>query len=298
MNDISILNAAIMFPGVPSLDHFAQYIRDGSPAPNDSQIKIKTSDYLPSRMKRRMSQLTQMAVQTSFMAREGMPEYDEVPLLLGSANGEIDTIGTIMKNLLGPEKFVSPSLFHNSVHHTSTGYFSILSGITQGMSAVSNGDFTFEYTLLDAWVRMTSGTSMIQITVGDEAIALSPWADPPHCTIDFCCSLFLSTQHHSTALGKFIDFKFFADKSGLETALNKSISSHLPQTIYSNTEIHVPYKPLPFFPDQKHPTSCLFAILEFLIHPQSKGPLLIIRMSDNAEGFMYCLEKNHECTQA
>jgi hypothetical protein len=51
------------------------------------------------------------------------------------------------------------------------------------------GAVTFEAALLDAAARLATGEDEVQVTAGDEAIERAAWADPAHCTHDFCGSL-------------------------------------------------------------------------------------------------------------
>ncbi len=65
-------------------------------------------------------------------------ENEELCLFTGF--GEIDTTDVILKNIL-VEKLphVSPTLFHNSVHHTALGYYTIIKGLHNPCLTISDG---------------------------------------------------------------------------------------------------------------------------------------------------------------
>jgi hypothetical protein len=52
------------------------------------------------------------------------------------------------------EKMVSPTLFHNSVHNTPAGYFSIATGIQTASVSLSAGDNTFSAGLIEALTQV------------------------------------------------------------------------------------------------------------------------------------------------
>ncbi|NOZ01014.1 MAG: beta-ketoacyl synthase chain length factor, partial [Deltaproteobacteria bacterium] len=163
----------------------------------------KTDDFIHPRTRRRMSRLSCMAVRATRMAG-GLDAGDPTPLVFATANGEINTIGLILDSLIDPDRSVSPTQFHNSVHNAGPGYWAISSGRTAETTTISMGELSFECALLDAWSRLTAGAPEIQVTAGDEAITGPAWAAPQHCTHDLCGSLRLVSGRVSGALGRLI----------------------------------------------------------------------------------------------
>ena len=150
-------------------------------------------DVVPRALKRRMSTLAHMVFRS---ARETLAEAGEVaaPLLLATANGEVDTMGKLLDDLLGPRDKVSPTRFHNSVHNTAAGYWTIATGRREPTTTITMGDVSFEAALLEAWARLGSGEQELLVVAGDEAVTAARWADPPHCAWDLCGCLLLARE--------------------------------------------------------------------------------------------------------
>ena len=65
---------------------------------------------------------------------------EDEKIYLFSAFGEIETTNKIIKSIiLDNYSLVSPTLFHNSVHHTSLGYYAIIKGIHNSCATISDG---------------------------------------------------------------------------------------------------------------------------------------------------------------
>ncbi|MBP7127026.1 beta-ketoacyl synthase chain length factor [Myxococcota bacterium] len=148
-------------------------------------------EFIPKNVRRRLSRLILQALQVTFEAAD--PGID-APLVFGTANGEIETIAMLLPAVLAPDPSVSPTLFHNSVHNAAPGYWAILARRLAASTTVTAGPATFEAALLEAVCRLEDGAPQVQVTAGDEAIRGALWADPEHCTQDFCGSLRLASR--------------------------------------------------------------------------------------------------------
>jgi len=148
-------------------------------------------EFIPRNVRRRLSRLILQGLQVTFEASD--PGSD-VPLVFGTANGEIETIAALLPAVLAPDPAVSPTLFHNSVHNAAPGYWAILARRFAASTTVTAGPATFEAALLEAVWRLEDGAEQVQVTVGDEAIRTASWADPGHCERDFCGSLRLASR--------------------------------------------------------------------------------------------------------
>ncbi len=92
-----------------------------------------------SRLKNRMSQLS-LGVYNVLENGPGKNLKEDEEIFLFTGFGEIDTTDKIIKSIL-IEKFnlVSPTLFHNSVHHTSLGYYTIVKNVHNTCATISDG---------------------------------------------------------------------------------------------------------------------------------------------------------------
>jgi hypothetical protein len=92
-----------------------------------------------SRLKNRMSQLS-LGVYNTLENGPGKKLKSDEEIYLFTGFGEIETTNKIIKTII-MDKFnlVSPTLFHNSVHHTSLGYYTIVKNIHNTCSTISDG---------------------------------------------------------------------------------------------------------------------------------------------------------------
>lgn len=99
----------------------------------------KLAESINSRLRNRMSQLTQ-GVYNALEEGPGknITENEEICLFTGF--GEIETTNIIIKTIvLDKFKAVSPTHFHNSVHHTALGYYTIINKMHNSCITISDG---------------------------------------------------------------------------------------------------------------------------------------------------------------
>jgi hypothetical protein len=108
---------------------------------------------LPANIRRRTSLTTRLAVTVATrVCRQAGLEPAAMPSVFASVGGEIQVTDTLCRNLADPEGIVSPTQFHNSVHNTTAGYWTILQGSQEATTAVAAAlDDTFAMGLLEAW---------------------------------------------------------------------------------------------------------------------------------------------------
>lgn len=92
-----------------------------------------------SRLKNRMSQLS-LGVYHVLENGPGKNLKEDEEIYLFTGFGEIETTDKIIKSII-IEKYnlVSPTLFHNSVHHTSLGYYTIVKNVHNTCATISDG---------------------------------------------------------------------------------------------------------------------------------------------------------------
>ena len=106
---------------------------------------------LPAVERRRASLTIKLATDVAQTAvkQSGMGPED-LAMVFASSNGDTNTIHQICEALATPERFVSPTRFHNSVHNAAAGYWSIASGSMQPSSSISAWDDSFSAGLTEA----------------------------------------------------------------------------------------------------------------------------------------------------
>lgn len=173
IKDIHFINSA-----VSSLDDLKEMYKSGvfsktELSENLSQEIPGLYDNIKSPLKRRMSQLSLgifQALQNG--GAKNLREDDEIYLFTSFA--EIDTSNKIIADLeLNNSKLVSPVLFHNSVHNTPLGYYTIINKLQNYCLAVSDGINTGK-SFVDLIKFLVKVNSQFVIAAGDE---YSPFYD-------------------------------------------------------------------------------------------------------------------------
>lgn len=167
IKDIHFINSA-----VSSLGGFKEIYNGGilskaELSKNLSQEIPGLSDNIKSPLKRRMSQLSLGIFQVlQNGGAKNLREEDEIYLFTSFA--EIDTSNKIIADLeLNNSKLVSPVLFHNSVHNTPLGYYTIINKLHNYCLAVSDGINTGK-SFIDLIKFLVQINPQFVIAAGDE----------------------------------------------------------------------------------------------------------------------------------
>jgi len=292
MKPVSIHKSSILLPEIYSIQDFSNRIVSGQWDSIPDQIALPKSNLIPSRMKRRMSRLTQMAVESTYQAREGLQSFADIPLIVGSSNGEINTIGKIMLEIFDDPALLSPTQFHNSVHNTAPGYWCILSKLHHSAETVSSGELTFEFTIIDALTKLNLLYDCIQITICDAKIDIPKWADPSHSSIDFCGSFILRQEPSTSGLATILEAHDLELEEDGNEKISELIDKYRPDRITGDTIDHLPIAPFDFIGQHQHPCIGMFSVLKFIHDPTQAGRIMTVRKGTNNDVFVLILEKN------
>jgi hypothetical protein len=138
---------------------------------------------IPAALRRRTSQATQLAFSAAIEAcRHARREPSELPAVFASVGGEIQVTDTLCIELGKPDGLISPTAFHNAVHNTAAGYWSIVQGCTRAASALAAGRETFAMALLEAWCLLEAQGGEILLVCYDERwpdYLAAPMGAPP-----------------------------------------------------------------------------------------------------------------------
>lgn len=131
-----------------------------------SDVGIDVS-VLPPMMRRRTSQATRVAISAASRASSSSNDGD-TPAIFVSSTGETQVTDKLCRAIAADELPLSPALFHNSVHNTAAGYWSISTGnqaAMQAMGALADG---FALALLEAWCQLQNDTERLLLVAYDE----------------------------------------------------------------------------------------------------------------------------------
>jgi hypothetical protein len=167
-----ICGAAFWTPGTWGLPALASGTR------SEGFEKPKAS-LLPSRLRRRTALLTKAVSDVvEDAARQGAVDLAQARLVLASAWGELDTTVQLLAQLATDPAQVSPTLFHNSVHNTATGYLSIVLENREGSSAIGAGQDSLAAGLIEAATLVETEGGEAILVVGDEPVP-TPFDESP-----------------------------------------------------------------------------------------------------------------------
>lgn len=106
---------------------------------------------LPPNEARRATQLVRLAFRAAEDAVSGNAEQAKnLATVFSSSGGDYIIIDQICTVLTQPEHAVSPTQFHNSVHNSAAGYWSIGTGSTLPSNSLSAHDYSFALGLIEA----------------------------------------------------------------------------------------------------------------------------------------------------
>lgn len=115
-------------------------------APPDPSASV-----LPPNERRRSSETVRWAVH---VAQEAMEQAEadarEVASVFASSDGETVVLDRLCTELATPQRAISPTLFHHSVHNAASGYWGIATGSQQSSTALACYDSSFCAALLEA----------------------------------------------------------------------------------------------------------------------------------------------------
>ncbi|HEX7928248.1 MAG TPA: beta-ketoacyl synthase chain length factor, partial [bacterium] len=131
-------------------------------APSD--VSPGSPAFLPPNERRRVSRTIKLALQVAHEAvQTAAVPLPQIPPVFASAWGDLEIMDRIHTALTQPERPVSPTHFHNSVHNAAAGYWSIGTGTLRAVNAVAANELSFTAGLLEAATLAASdgGTALL-----------------------------------------------------------------------------------------------------------------------------------------
>jgi hypothetical protein len=127
------------------------------------------AELLPANLKRR----TSVATKTAFAAAERACSSagiapSELPTIFTSSLGEIDITDRLCSDIGVDNYPLSPTRFHNSVHNTASGYWSIAVGSAHPAMAMAGYQDSFALGLLEAWCQLQSVADQLLLVCYEE----------------------------------------------------------------------------------------------------------------------------------
>lgn len=121
--------------------------------------------------RRRSSRTIRLALEAARQAAgpSGLP-VESLPVVFGSAAGDTQILTRLLETLHDPQRPVSPTLFHNSVHNAPAGYWTIGGGCQQTYTSLAAHDATFGAVLLKGMIQLATEARPVLLACYDDAM--------------------------------------------------------------------------------------------------------------------------------
>lgn len=127
---------------------------------DNNQTKSKAwpkLEFVPAMQRRRLSPFAKIALYTAENALSVLPlSSTQIDIIFSSRHGDLHKTAEQLTEL-SADQDISPTAFSTSVHNAVPGLYSILKQNKQAINAISAGQDSFFYALLDAYARLKSG---------------------------------------------------------------------------------------------------------------------------------------------
>lgn len=131
-------------------------------------VPVPEALLLPPNERRRSSDVVRWTVQ---VAQEAITQSGldprTVPTVFASSEGEMAVFDTLCRSLATPDRLISPTVFHQSVHNAAAGYWGIATAGQQSATALSCYDDTFAAGLLEASTLVCSEQGPVLLVAYD-----------------------------------------------------------------------------------------------------------------------------------
>ncbi len=157
--------------GLADWNTAAEALRSGS-SPGSLSLaelgRFLKADRLPRTERRRAGKSVRLAMTACWEAVESSGlDPANLPMVFASSSGDTEVLSHTCAALAEPERMVSPTRFHNSVHNAASGYWSIAVGTHEPATALACHDDTAGAGLLEAAMQATTGGLPVLLVIYD-----------------------------------------------------------------------------------------------------------------------------------
>ncbi|MCA1713610.1 MAG: beta-ketoacyl synthase chain length factor [Gammaproteobacteria bacterium] len=92
-----------------------------------------------------------------------------LPSVFASTHGELSITDYMCTTLVEDPRAISPTKFHNSVHNSAAGYWTIGNGCVAATTAISAWDASFAQGLIEALAQLNASADAVLLTAYDTA---------------------------------------------------------------------------------------------------------------------------------
>lgn len=183
----------LLAPGLADWPRGAAVLR-GEQSHASAPIELPPPAALPSAERRRTGATVRLALAAGLEALDGCGlEGAGLATVFTSSGGDGAICHEICSALATPERQISPTRFHNSVHNAASGYWSIALGATASSTALAAYDGSFAAGLLEALCQL-GATGGPVLLVAYETDYPEPLRTARPIAAPFATALLLATE--------------------------------------------------------------------------------------------------------
>ena len=164
---VNVLGVGLYGPGLDGWTNSAPVLSDTVGYASGTPPALQAT-LLPPNERRRAGRTVQLAVKVAQEAIEhAQTTPGSVPTVFASSGGDLETVHELCVALAQPQKAISPTRFHNSVHNAPAGYWSIAAAARGASTSLSCFDDTFAAGLIEAVCQIQAGAQMVLLVAYD-----------------------------------------------------------------------------------------------------------------------------------
>jgi hypothetical protein len=176
---LSIEGVALLGPGLADWPA-ARAVLTGESPYRAAPTVVPAPALLPPNERRRSGTAVKIALTVGAAALEACGrEAAGIPTVFASSSADGDTCHAICESLAGPERLISPTRFHNSVHNAPAGYWSIATRSMAPSTSVCGYDASFGAGLLEACALVHALGEAVLLIAYDAPYPEPLWAKRP-----------------------------------------------------------------------------------------------------------------------
>jgi hypothetical protein len=166
-------------------------IHAGLSVPDQDDSAVPSPKAIPPRERRRAPLPVKLAVEVAQQAcDQAGVNHAAVASVFTSAMGDTAITDCLCRILASPDKMVSPTKFHNSVHNAASGYWSIAAKNRSASSFIGGFAHSFPVALLEAAIQCHVEECPVLLVANDIAHSV-PFTDIIRIESNFACGLLL-----------------------------------------------------------------------------------------------------------
>jgi hypothetical protein len=168
LTQVTIDGIGLLAPGLAGWDA-SRAVLCGETRYAGGEMPKPAADLLPPPERRRCGETARLAlhVGTAALARSGVSAAD-LPAVFTSSSGNGEVVHQICEALTAPEREVSPTRFHNSVHNAPAGYWSIATGSREPSTSLCVHHGSFAAGLLETALQARAGGRRVLLIAYDQ----------------------------------------------------------------------------------------------------------------------------------